>query len=263
MRINFIGLSSFLIENDAGFKILIDPFNDAPEWSLGLKFPKEFNEKPLGANIVLMSEPDADHAYTPGDWLQKAPPTEPNSNPFPNLDLKGTIVYEWNGDLNIAYHYTIDGIRLAHFADNAQLLTQEQLIELGNPDIIFISPPKPDFSKNQKDMEIVIKNIEYLKPKLIFWTHHVVPKNLPKSTDSLILRPFFAEYFKNKAYTNKNYKDENSFMELEYILENAYTLNQKYSGIILDKTSIEINPGFLEKGKQAPISILFQSMLAE
>ncbi len=62
MKIHFIGLSSFLIENNSSYRILIDPFNNAPEWSLGLSFPDTFDGKPLGANIVLMSEPDADHA---------------------------------------------------------------------------------------------------------------------------------------------------------------------------------------------------------
>ena len=76
MRITYIGLSCFMIENNAGFRILVDPFNNAPEWSLGLEFPAEFNGQPFGANIVLMTEPDADHAYAPGDWLQNAPPIQ-------------------------------------------------------------------------------------------------------------------------------------------------------------------------------------------
>jgi len=180
MKINFIGLSSFLIENKNGFRVLVDPFNDAPEWQLGLNFPKEFQGKPSGANIVLMSEPDADHAYAPGDWLQHAPETKPNSNPFPNLDLRGTIVYEHNGDLNIAWHYNVDGLRLAHFADNSHILTEEQINEIGSPDIIFISPPK---TADRKANEVVRKNIKLLKPRIVFWTHHLAPKNLPAETD--------------------------------------------------------------------------------
>src|SRR3990167_1816630 len=144
MKIHHIGLSCFLIKNKQGFRILVDPFNDAPEWRLGPLFPAEFQGKPFGANIVLMSEPDADHAYAPGDWLQKAPVTAPGSDPFPDLNLRGTIVHEYNGDVNIAWHYTVDGLRLAHFADNAHVLTDEQLKEIGAPDIIFISPPKTE-----------------------------------------------------------------------------------------------------------------------
>jgi hypothetical protein len=103
MTITYVGLSCFLIENKHGYRIVVDPFNDSSEWTLGPSFPREFKGKPFGANIVLMSEPDADHAYAPGDWLESAPETKPNSNPFPGLDLRGTVVYEWNGDLNVAY----------------------------------------------------------------------------------------------------------------------------------------------------------------
>lgn len=221
-----------------------------------------FNGKPLGANIVLMSEPDADHAYAPGDWLEKAPPTKPNSNPFPGLDLRGTVIYEWNGDLNIAYHYTVDGIRLAHFADNAHLLTDEQLAEIGHPDIIFISPPKPDATDNTGPLDVVRRNIEALRPKRIIWTHHLAPKDMPKTGDQNQLRPFFVDYFRTHASTCKLYGDEGSFMELCFLLENAYTLNPEYSGIILDDTMLEIDISMLNRD-EPPTSILFRAMLSE
>jgi len=35
MKITYFGLSSFLIENDKGYRVLVDPFNDSPEWTLG------------------------------------------------------------------------------------------------------------------------------------------------------------------------------------------------------------------------------------
>ncbi|MSU54739.1 MAG: hypothetical protein EXS48_02840, partial [Candidatus Staskawiczbacteria bacterium] len=142
MKITFIGLSCFMIENEAGFRMCVDPFNDSPEWALGPTFPKQFNGQPFGANIVLMSEPDADHANAPGDWLYYAPKTKPNSNPFPDLNLRGTVIYEWNGDVNIAYGYNVDGMRLLHLADNAHVLTKEQIKEMGKLDVLFISPSK-------------------------------------------------------------------------------------------------------------------------
>ena len=259
MKINFIGLSSFLIENKNGFRVLVDPFNDAPEWQLGLNFPKEFQGKPSGANIVLMSEPDADHAYAPGDWLQHAPETKPNSNPFPNLDLRGTIVYEHNGDLNIAWHYNVDGLRLAHFADNSHILTEEQINEIGSPDIIFISPPK---TADRKANEVVRKNIKLLKPRIVFWTHHLAPKNLPAETDPEILRKFFMKYFKENASTNKGYDGDKSFLPLCFALENAMILNEEYSGSILKKSSLKIDTKILNKTKGEPVSFLFLSMLA-
>ncbi len=34
MKIHYVGLSCFLIENHKGFRILVDPFDDAPELML-------------------------------------------------------------------------------------------------------------------------------------------------------------------------------------------------------------------------------------
>jgi len=259
MRISFIGLSSFLIENNQGYRILIDPFNNAPEWSLGVSFPDEFEDKPFGANLVLMSEPDADHAYAPGGWLQEAPPTKPDSNPFPNLNLR--VIYEFNGDLNIAWHYSVDGIRLAHFADNAYLLTQEQLQEMGKPDIIFISPPKEPWNENS--IVAIRKNIQALSPKIVIWSHHIVPKGMPESDNPEDLRNFFRIFFKDNAATNKAYKGEDSFIELCYILENAIALNKEYSGIVLNDTFLTVESELLTQSSNNPKAILFRSMLAK
>lgn len=257
MKIHYIGLSAFLIENRAGFRILVDPFTDEPVWTLGPKFPKTFEGKPFGANIVLMTEPDLDHSATSGSWMASAPQTKPNSNPFPDLNVKGTIIYEWNGDVNIAWNYTVDGVRLAHFGDNAHVLTTEQIQEIGAVDIIFMSPQKV-FS--EENLNVTRKNIELLKPKVVFWSHHIAPKGIPESSDPSILRPFFVEYFKKNASTNSNYKGEKSFMELCTLLETAYKLNPEYHGEILKESSVEITEESLPRSTK---SYLFLSQLGE
>ncbi|MEK7608326.1 MAG: MBL fold metallo-hydrolase [Patescibacteria group bacterium] len=259
MTIHYIGLSCFLIENQAGYRILIDPFNDAPEWILGPNFPKEFKGAPFGANIVLMSEPDADHAYAPGDWLLNAPKTKPNSDPFPDLNLRGTVVYEWNGDTNIAWSYTVDGVHLVHLADNAHVLEPKQLEEIGKPDILFMSPSKPDLAG--KEDVTTMKNIDLLKPSAVIWAHHLAPKNLPDTGNGDVLRGYFRNYFRENASTNAGYKGESSFMELCYILENATRLNRTYNGVVLKVPTLEITPEFLAQSAK-PTSYLFASMLA-
>ena len=50
-------------------------------------------------------------------------------------------------------------------------------------------------------------------------------------------------------------------MELCYVLENAFLLNQEYSGKIIDGTLFEINNDSLGNQKDV-ISILFRRMLA-
>ncbi len=261
MKISFIGLSCFMIENASGYRILVDPFNADPGWSLGPKFPENFDGKRLGANIVIMTEPDADHAYTPGDFLQHAPATKPGSNPFPGLDLRGTVVYEYNGDLNVAYHYTVDGLRLLHLADNAHPLNESQLAEIGQPDIIFVSPPKTERS-NETARESLRRDIENLKPKLIVWAHHIAPHDLPDGDDSQTLQNYFIEYFATHANTNKFYTGKGDFIQLCYIYENALILNREYNGSVPEATSIVVDRNYIDCLPKTPSSILFKKMLA-
>jgi len=259
MKIHFIGLSCFLIVNNAGYRILIDPFNNAPEWSLGLEFPDKWEDKPFGANLVLMSEPDADHAYAPGGWLQEAPHTKPNSNPFLDINIRGTVIYEWNGDLNIAWHYAVDGIRLAHLADNAHLLTEQQLLEIGHPDILFISASK---AKDNEDGDVTRENIKALAPKIVIWTHHIVPPNIPDGENIDELRYFFRQFFNKHASMSEYYDGEDSFIELCYVLENAFVHNKEYNGTILEESSFSINLEELQSIESLK-AILFKKMVAK
>lgn len=159
MKISFLGLSCFLIESQNGSRVLVDPYNDTPEFSLGLKLPED-----LQADIFLVSHPDEDHSMLKSKWTRKDFRAE-----FPNINIKGTLVREFHGDLNIAFSYTIDGMRLLHLADNAWQLTGEQLKEIGKIDILFISPPKL-ISGDQH-----IQNIKALSSKAVILSHHIPP----------------------------------------------------------------------------------------
>lgn len=261
MKIYFLGLSSFLIENSAGYRILVDPFDDSPKWILGPMFPKEFEGKPFGTNLLLISETDADHATTPHGWQQNAPVVEVNSNPFPGLNLRGTVIHEYNGEPCIAWHYTVDGIRLAHFSDNAHTLNEEQLQELGRPDIIFYPIPKVEW-KQQEAFESVRKNIAALQPKIVIWAHHIVPMNLPSLEDVSALRSFFVQYFKDNVATNQGYINQESFLNLCYMLESGVQLTREYNGKFLDNYMFEIDQQKLQS-LQSPVALLFTKMLGK
>lgn len=262
MLIHFIGLSCFLIENNQGFRILVDPFSNDPQYLLGPQFPDEFQGKPMGANIVLSSEPDADHSYAPGSWLYHAPPTKTHSDPFPGLNLRGTVIYEWAGDLNIAWHYTVDGIRLAHFADNAHELTASQLAEIGHPDIVFLPLPKSD-SLVEGVLDKTKKNIAHLNPKIVICAHHIVPPETPFTGSVETLRAFYRQYFKKAKGKNKFYENEESLMPLAYVLENALNLAKEYPSLILDTPTLEVTPSLLKRKSSNPLIVLFRTMIAK
>jgi L-ascorbate metabolism protein UlaG (beta-lactamase superfamily) len=160
MRITFLGLSCFLIESQNGSRVLVDPYNDTPEFSLGLKLPDD-----LQADLFLVSHPDEDHSMLKSKWTRKEFKAD-----FPELHLKGTLVKEHAGDLNIAFSYTIDSLRLLHLVDNSWPLITEQLEEIGKIDILFISPPKVIGGDQH------IQNIKALHPKAVILSHHIPPQ---------------------------------------------------------------------------------------
>jgi L-ascorbate metabolism protein UlaG (beta-lactamase superfamily) len=166
MKITSIGLSCYLIENKNKARLLIDPFSDLPEHSFGLTLPKN-----LSADIFLASHADEDHSNLNGKFARHLK----NSNkkdttkvtPFPHLDLKGTIVKEYNGDLCIAYHFTLDNKRFLHLSDNSHPLTKNQLKEIGKIDILFLPMPKSKSDNIKMEKEIIKK----LNPKIVIPTH--------------------------------------------------------------------------------------------
>jgi L-ascorbate metabolism protein UlaG (beta-lactamase superfamily) len=165
MKVTFLGLSCFLIESKNSSRLLIDPYNDSPQFSLGIKLPDN-----LQSDLFLVSHPDEDHSCLKSSWTRKD-----FDATFPHFRLTGTLVREFGRDLNIAYAFTIDGVRFLHLADNAWDLTQEQIDEIGPVDILFISPPKVSGSLSY------ITNIKKLNPRLVILSHHIPPTNVPET----------------------------------------------------------------------------------
>ncbi len=168
MKISFVGLSCFLIENSKGDTLAIDPFYDTPEYSLGPKLPKNFQ-----ADLFLVSHPDEDHSQLHHTYIKQQRKSADKDESdgvsmFPEINIKGTLVKEYNGDLNIAWSFSIDGFRILHLADNAHLLTDDQLREIGEVDIVFIPMPKAGYQTQ-------VQNIKALNPKVVIPSHLVLP----------------------------------------------------------------------------------------
>lgn len=165
MKVTFVGLSCFLLEADNGGKILLDPYKDAPEFSLGLKFPEN-----LQADLFFVSHPDDDHSNLTSKMHRKRRDYNDKADDevlFPSINIKGTLVKEYNGDLNIAFSFAVDGIRFLHLSDNAHELTDSQVEEIGNVDVVFISPPKVP------DQQYHVTNIKRLNPRAVFVSHYI------------------------------------------------------------------------------------------
>ena len=233
MKITFIGLSCFLLENVQGDRLLLDPYYGDSKFGLGLKFPDD-----LQVDVFLVSHPDEDHSNIHSSMSRHRQDSndhdiKENIEIFPDFNLRGTFVREWNGDICIAFSFTIDGIRCIHLADNVHLLTKQQLQEIGNVDIVFATMPKGD-------LNVAIDVIKQLNPRLAIPSHYIpLAKGVQKPTHDEIVteikKLFIADWMKN---ANNNDFTQNVFVTL---FENTLKLQDSFENYKeITKTSYEL-----------------------
>jgi len=189
-------------------------------FGLGLKFPDD-----LQADVFLASHPDEDHSFLRHAMIRQRSNSDKQDaqediDIFPNFNLKGTLVREYNGDACIAFSFTIDGIRCVHLADNAHILSDRQHREIGDVDIVFVPMPKGDHN-------VVADVIKQLSPKIAVASHYIpVLKNVEKPSHDLIAseihRLFTADWMKD---ANNNEFTQNVFVHL---FENALGLQEDF-----------------------------------
>lgn len=228
MKISFLGLSAFMIEDITRRTIILDPFDDRPEFQLGVHLPTN-----LKADFVYFSHKDPDH-YNPSFISQSSEKTG-------NFLRRSVTGNEFNGDEFKINILEVDGLTIAHFADQSVPLIEDQLSAIGKIDIAIYSPPKADGKLLPEALEVSKLNLEKINPKVIIWSHFITPAGWEDQKTSHELRELFKDYLGKTANTNMNYKSRESFIELCYILENALELNKYFNGKIIDGNSIEID----------------------
>ncbi|MFA5248285.1 MAG: MBL fold metallo-hydrolase [Patescibacteria group bacterium] len=196
MILSYFGHSCFKIQDKVGtdgVTVITDPFNK----NLGLKVPN------CEADVVTVSHNHDDHnnfgslrgeafiVDTPGEY-----------------DVKGIMIVgvetfhdDKNGEergRNIAYRLEVDDIVLAHLGDLGHVLTNEQLEQLGNIDVLLV-PIGGHFTLDAKKAVEVINQIE---PRIVIPMHYKLPKSqidldgLDKFIKELGVEPQCEEKFK-------------------------------------------------------------------
>lgn len=194
MKITWLGHSSFLIEDSKGRKILTDPFDE----SVGYK---TFNGD---VDVVTISHHHFDHDYTKNldsskvHILDKVGAFNLCDIPiigFPSFhdETKGTKRGE-----NTIYVITVDDYKLCHLGDLGHALSKDEIISLGNIDILLI-PVGGNYTIDAKAAYELTKS---LKSHIIIPMHYKTPalsfpldgvenfltfmKNVKKSNDNFI-----------------------------------------------------------------------------
>jgi L-ascorbate metabolism protein UlaG (beta-lactamase superfamily) len=179
MILTYFGHSCFKIQDKVGpegVTVVTDPFDK----SLGLKAPN------CEADVVTVSHDHYDHnnsgclrgepfvVNTPGEY-----------------EIKGAVVVgvetfhdDKNGAErggNISYRLEVDDIAIAHLGDLGHALTDEQLDQLGNIDVLLI----PVGGKYTLDAKKAVEVVNQIEPRVVIPMHYKLPNSKMNDIDGV------------------------------------------------------------------------------
>ncbi len=163
MKIQWLGHSSFLIIGDDGTRIITDPYG---QYS-GLSY-EPISES---AEIELISHNHGDHCGGNVGGNPQVIDKAANAT-VKGIEFKGIASYHdksggaERGD-NIIFRFTVDGIRICHLGDLGHLLSDEQIREIGEVDILM-TPVGGFFTIDASEATRVC---EQINPKVIIPMH--------------------------------------------------------------------------------------------
>lgn len=178
MKIKWYGHAAFLITSEKGIKIITDPY-ESGAYGNAIGYGK-INDQ---ADISLTSHDHLDHNDTkslPGSpHLIK----EAGTKNFKGISFKGILTYHDTSKgsergKNIIFCFSVDGIDICHLGDLGHTLSEKEVKEIGNVDLLLI-PVGGYFTIDHKEAQ---KVSDQLKPKILIPMHYKTDKcNLPIS----------------------------------------------------------------------------------
>jgi L-ascorbate metabolism protein UlaG (beta-lactamase superfamily) len=134
MKLRWLGHASFLITADDGTRIIMDPFGEYA----GLRY------EPIreAADVMLVSHDHGDHRGA----KVRGNPTEVKSagmHKVGGIEFKGIPTYHDAAEgrergRNLAFCFTVDGLRVCHLGDLGHELSKSQLAEIGQVDVLMV-----------------------------------------------------------------------------------------------------------------------------
>ncbi|MBN1644299.1 MAG: MBL fold metallo-hydrolase [Dehalococcoidales bacterium] len=165
MKIKWLGHSSFLITSDQGVRIITDPYKTGG----GLKY----NEISEPADIVTVSHEHQDHNNITA--VAGKPQVIRGTARAETKGIKLTGIAAYHDDnkgqtrgANTIFCFNVDGIRICHLGDLGHNLSEQEVVQIGETDILLI-PVGGLFTINA-DTATQVGN--KLKPKVIIPMHY-------------------------------------------------------------------------------------------
>ena len=169
MKLKWLGHSCFLIISEAGLRIITDPYPQGNRLSYA-----PINET---ADIVIVSHDHFDHNNVSAVPGKPEVITGSGIKTVKGIQFKGidTLHDESQGrerGANTIFCFSVDGIKLCHLGDLGHRLSKDQIIEIGEIDILLI--PIGGFYTIDAKMASAVS--DDLKPKVIIPMHCKTPK---------------------------------------------------------------------------------------
>jgi L-ascorbate metabolism protein UlaG (beta-lactamase superfamily) len=165
MEITWLGHSCFKIRGKQT-TIITDPYSPDLGYSLGK----------LNASIVTVSHQHPEHSFTAGVGGDPRAITGPGEYEISNVLVIGVATFhdEDRGKIrgaNTAYLIEIDEISVCHLGDLGHVLTDEQVEELGNVDVLLV----PVGGVSTIDSQVAAEIVRQLEPKAVVPMHYKTP----------------------------------------------------------------------------------------
>ncbi len=169
MKIQWIGHAAFLIETSDGRKLITDPYDSGSyDGAVG------YEEIDIAADVVTVSHNHPDHD---GVENMLVPPTKVIRTPEP-VEAESFIISGMNSfhdenkgedrGSNIIYVIEAEGIRICHLGDLGHLLSDDEVLKLGQIDVLLI-PVGGHFTI---DAVQATELIEKIKPAIVVPMHY-------------------------------------------------------------------------------------------
>lgn len=165
MEITWLGHSCFKIRGKQT-TIITDPYSPDLGYSLGK----------LNASIVTVSHLHPGHSFTAGVGGDPRAITGSGEYEISNVLVIGVATFhdEDRGKIrggNTAYLIEIDEISICHLGDLGHVLTDEQVEELGNVDVLLV----PVGGVSTIDSQVAAEIVRQLEPKAVIPMHYKTP----------------------------------------------------------------------------------------
>ncbi|MGW8321773.1 MAG: MBL fold metallo-hydrolase [Thermodesulfobacteriota bacterium] len=173
MKIQWLGHAAFLLETKDGVRIVTDPYESgAYGGALG------YGPIDTQADIVTVShEQHEDHNHTSTVKGDPVIISGPGIETVKGVEMKRVHTYhddsggKERGE-NYVFCFKADGMRVCHMGDLGHVLSDEQVAEIGRPDVMLL-PVGGTFTVGPEEASQVT---DQLKPRIVIPMHYKTPQ---------------------------------------------------------------------------------------